>query len=72
MCRWVEAIKAYSEGLKRDPANHLIYSNRAQTYLKARAGGGGGGGEGKEGTTVGVRQPHTSRAPARQDASRAP
>lgn len=32
--KWVEAIKAYSEGLRRDPKNHLIYSNRAQTYLK--------------------------------------
>jgi len=38
--KWVEAIKAYSEGLKRDPANHLIYSNRAQTYLKVMDMGG--------------------------------
>jgi stress-induced-phosphoprotein 1 len=32
--KWVEAIKEYSEGLKRDPNNHLIYSNRGATYLK--------------------------------------
>jgi len=32
--KWIDAIKAYSEGLKRNPKNHLCYSNRAQTYLK--------------------------------------
>jgi len=32
--KWVEAIKEYSEGLKRDPNNHLIYSNRGATYIK--------------------------------------
>ena len=28
--KWVDAIKEYTEGLRRDPQNHLIYSNRAQ------------------------------------------
>jgi len=32
--KWVEAISEYSEGLKRDPENHLIYSNRGATYIK--------------------------------------
>ena len=35
--KWVEAIKEYSEGLKRDPNNHLIYSNRGATYIKVEA-----------------------------------
>ena len=33
----MEAIKEYSEGLKRDPNNHLIYSNRGATYIKVEA-----------------------------------
>mmetsp|Transcript_42169 Transcript_42169/g.132836 ORF Transcript_42169/g.132836 Transcript_42169/m.132836 type:complete len:432 (-) Transcript_42169:279-1574(-) len=32
--KWVDAIREYTEGLRRDPQNHLIYSNRAQTYIK--------------------------------------
>eukprot|EP00960_Hanusia_phi_P076402 768555-Hanusia_phi.AAC.9 len=32
--KWSDAIKEYSEGVRRDPDNHLIYSNRAQTYIK--------------------------------------
>uniref|UniRef100_A0A6U4WCQ4 STI1 domain-containing protein n=1 Tax=Hemiselmis andersenii TaxID=464988 RepID=A0A6U4WCQ4_HEMAN len=32
--KWVDAISAYTEGIKRDPTNHLLYSNRGQTYIK--------------------------------------
>jgi len=32
--KWVDAISEYSEGLKRDPNNHLIYSNRGASYIK--------------------------------------
>lgn len=32
--QWVDAIKQYTEGLRRDPNNHLIYSNRGATYIK--------------------------------------
>jgi len=65
--KWVEAISEYSEGLKRDPENHLIYSNRGATYIKvahthARPdsiddapgahGGEGGWGEGQRGAAA--------------------
>jgi stress-induced-phosphoprotein 1 len=32
--KWVDAINEYTEGLRRDPENHLIYSNRGATYIK--------------------------------------
>ena len=32
--KWVDAIREYSDGLKRDPNNHLIYSNRGAAYIK--------------------------------------
>jgi len=32
--KWPEAIKEYTEALRRDPKNHTVYSNRATCYAK--------------------------------------
>jgi len=35
--RYVEAVERYTEAIKRDPSNHVLYTNRATAYTKLQA-----------------------------------